>query len=54
MKIDKFYSHLYGKEYLLARKPALWAEIQSVIAKFEGPACKVKISKEARRLGAML
>jgi len=54
MKIHKIYSHLNGEEYLLARKPALWAEIQSVIAKVNGPACKIKKSKEVRKLGATL
>jgi hypothetical protein len=54
MKIHKIYSHLNGEEYLMARKPALWAEIQSVIANVDGAACKTKQSKEKRRYGDML
>ncbi|UWR25786.1 hypothetical protein K3757_15185 [Sulfitobacter sp. S223] len=54
MKIHKIYSHLNGEEYLMARQPALWAEVQSVIAKVNGPACKIKKSKEASKFGATL
>jgi hypothetical protein len=54
MKIHKTYSHLNGEEYLIARKPALWLEIQDVIAKVDGKACKTKVSKELRRHGELL
>ena len=33
MNIAETYSHLNGLEFLLVHKPALWSEIQSVIAK---------------------
>jgi hypothetical protein len=54
MKIHTIYSHLNGEEYLIARKPALWAEIQDVIEKVDGAACKTKESKERGRVGDML
>ncbi|WP_170571194.1 BglII/BstYI family type II restriction endonuclease [Ruegeria atlantica] len=54
MKIHKIYSHLNGEEFLIARKPALWAEIQSVISKVDEASCKTKQSKERGRHGKFL
>lgn len=54
MKIHQIYSHLNGEEFLIARKPTLWAEIQDVIANVDASACKTKISKELRRKGQLL
>ncbi|PCJ68704.1 MAG: restriction endonuclease [Rhodobiaceae bacterium] len=54
MKIHKVYSHLNGEEYLMARKPALWAEIRDVIDKVDEAICKTKVSKEHRRKGQLL
>ena len=54
MKIHKIYSHLNGEEYLIAREPALWLEIQDVIAKVDSAACKTKVSKERGRHGDLL
>ncbi|WP_022685620.1 BglII/BstYI family type II restriction endonuclease [Sphingomonas phyllosphaerae] len=54
MKIAEVYSHLNGLEYLEARKPHLWKEIQSVIAGVNANLCFTKTSQEARKLGRML
>ena len=54
MKIVETYSHLNGLEYLLVHKPKLWQEIQSVIKKVNGQACKTKISKEKTMKGRLL
>ena len=32
MRIGAKYSHLNGEEYLLVHRPALWQEVQDVIA----------------------
>lgn len=54
MKIHQIYSHLNGEEYLMARKPALWAEIRDVIGKVDETACKTKVSKEIHKKGQLL
>ncbi len=54
MKIAEVYSHLNGQEYLEARKPHLWAEINQVIAAVDATKCFTKISKEARKNGRTL
>lgn len=54
MRIHKIYSHFNGEEYLIARKPALWTEVQDVINKVDLSACKTKISKERGRKGQLL
>jgi len=48
LRIATHYSHLNGLEFLLVHKPALWNEIQTVIATVDAAACRTKISKEAR------
>lgn len=35
MKIANVHSHLYGLEFLVIRKPALWQEMQSIIAEVD-------------------
>lgn len=40
MQIGAKYSHLNGEEYLLVHKPALWQEVQDVIAGVDAAACK--------------
>jgi hypothetical protein len=49
MRIIKTYSHLNGLEFLLARRPELWNEIQSTIVSIDAAACKTKQSKEKRK-----
>jgi hypothetical protein len=48
VRIATYYSHLNGLEFLLVHKPALWQEIQAVIAGVNAAKCRTKISKEAR------
>ena len=54
MKITETYSHLNGLEFLLVHKPALWQEIQSVIAEVDATRCLTKVSKEKRMVGKLL
>jgi len=54
MKITETYSHLNGLEFLLVHKPALWQEIQSVIAEVDATRCQTKVSKEKRMVGKLL
>ena len=53
MRIVKTYSHLNGLEYLLVHKPALWGEVQRVVADIDAAYCMTKVSKEARMAGQM-
>jgi len=52
--IVETYSHLNGLEFLLVHKPALWKEIQSVIAAVNADRCKTKVSKEKTMKGRVL
>jgi hypothetical protein len=54
MKIAETYSHLNGLEFLIVHKPALWKEIQAVIAAVDANKCKTKVSKEKTMKGALL
>lgn len=54
MRIAKVYSHLNGLEFLEARQPGLWSEIQTVIGDVDAEACRLKTSKEKRKLGRTL
>lgn len=54
MRIAELYSHLNGLEYLEARKPGLWNEIEAVIKGVNAQACFTKVSKEARMQGRLL
>jgi hypothetical protein len=54
MQIAQIYSHLNGLEFLQARKPHLWAEVQSVIAGVNAASCLTKVSAEQRSLGKLL
>jgi hypothetical protein len=54
MKIDQYYSHLNGLEFLLVHRPHLWKEIQEVIASIDANKCKTKISKEKTMKGKRL
>ena len=54
MKIAETYSHLNGLEFLIVHKPALWKEIQTVIASVDAAKCKTKVSKEKTMKDALL
>lgn len=54
MKICNVYSHLNGEEFLIARKPAIWKEIQKVIGRVDAAKCKTKTSKEKQMVGRKL
>ncbi len=54
MKIVEIYSHLNGHEFLLVHKPELWEEIQEVILRVDGHACRTKISREKKMKGRLL
>jgi hypothetical protein len=54
MRIAETYSHLNGLEFLLVHKPALWQEIQTVIAAVDANECRTKISKEKTMKGKLL
>lgn len=54
MKIETYYSHLNGLEFLLVHKPKLWKEIQRVIANADATNCQTKVSKEIRTFGKLL
>lgn len=54
MRIEAFYSHLNGKEYLLVHKEDLWEELVEVIHEVDAESCKTKISKEQRSTGRAL
>lgn len=54
MRIVETYSHLNGLEYLLVHKPALWTEIQDVVASVDANKFKTKVSKEKTMRGKLL
>lgn len=54
MRIAAQYSHLNGWEYLKVHKPALWSEIEAVVAEVDAEACRTKVSKEIRTQGKVL
>jgi hypothetical protein len=54
MKIAETYSHLNGLEFLIVHKPALWKEIQAVIASINATKCRTKVSKEKTMKGKLL
>ena len=54
MQIGAKYSHLNGEEYLIVHKPALWREVQDVIASVDARACKTKVSEEKTMPGRVL
>ena len=54
MRIVQFYSHLNGFEYLQYHKPAIWAEVESIIAGVDAERCRTKSSREAKKAGKTL
>ncbi len=54
MKTTTLYSHLNGQEHILVHKPEIWAEIEQVVARVDGRACRTKVSKEKTRRAQLL
>jgi Restriction endonuclease BglII len=51
VKIAAMHSHQNGWEFIKVHKPALWTEIEKVIAAVDATKCKSKVSKEKRTKG---
>jgi len=54
MKIETFYSHLNGYEWLQVRRPGFWDEIENTIASVDAEECRTKVSKEKGIVGKLL
>jgi hypothetical protein len=54
MKIQAFYSHLNGYEWLQVRRPGFWGEINETIDSIDARVCKTKVSKEKGMIGRLL
>lgn len=54
MRIENYYSHLNGLEYLLVHRQKLWEEISDVIKAADADKCKTKVSKEKGIKGKVL
>lgn len=54
MKIAEYYSHLNGYQFIRYEQPAIWQEIEAVIAQVDASTCRTKQSKEKRKTGRML
>lgn len=54
MRIEAVHSHLNGQEFLEARRPDLWLEIQHAIEAVDAHECRTKVSAERRTAGTLL
>ena len=54
MKIETFYSHLNGFEWLEVRRPGFWREIEKTVASIDAELCRTKVSKEKGMVGKLL
>lgn len=54
MRIETFYSHLNGWEWLQVQRPGFWQEIEAVIASIDAAKFLTKISKERTMAGRLL
>lgn len=54
MKIAARYSHLNGYEFLKVHHPALWDEIESVVASADASRFRTKVSNEKTMKGRKL
>ena len=54
MKIETYYSHLNGYEWLQYTRPTFWGEIDRTIKGIKGQACLTKVSKEKTMPGKLL
>lgn len=53
MRVEKYYSHLNGWEWLQVRRPGFWAEIEDIIKSIDANQFKTKVSKEERMKGQL-
>lgn len=54
MKLETYYSHLNGYEWLLHHHAAYWKDIQDAISAVDASKCKTKVSEEKTMLGKKL
>lgn len=54
MKIETFYSHLNGWEWIQVHRPEVWAEIESTVGEVDADDFKTKVSKERGMQGKLL
>lgn len=54
MRIEEYYSHLNGWEFLKVHKPRLWDEISEIIISVDAFSCRTKESKEKTMKGKLL
>ncbi|MGD9631043.1 MAG: BglII/BstYI family type II restriction endonuclease [Pyrinomonadaceae bacterium] len=54
MRIETFYSHLNGYEWLEVRRKGFWTEIEQVIASIDASKFLTKVSKEKTMKGRLL
>ncbi|HHW13973.1 MAG TPA: restriction endonuclease [Firmicutes bacterium] len=54
MKISRLYSHLNGWEHIKVHKPALWTDVEEVVARLDPDSCLTKVSREKTMPGQLL
>jgi hypothetical protein len=54
VRIETFYSHLNGWEWLQVQRPGFWQEIETVIGTIEAAKFLTKVSKEKTKEGRLL
>lgn len=54
MRIDQYYSHLNGWEYIQVHRSRLWDEIQEVVASVNADEHRTKVSREKTMQGELL
>jgi len=54
VKIETFYSHLNGWEWIQVHRPEVWAEIESTVGEVDADDFKTKVSKERGMQGKLL
>lgn len=54
MRIEKFYSHLNGYEWMEVQRKGFWAEIEDTISSIDAEKNRTKKSKEKGMMGKML
>lgn len=54
MRIEAYYSHLNGYEWLEVRRKGFWEQIEATVASIDAESCRTKISKEKGMLGKTL
>ena len=54
MKIAAMHSHQNGWEFIKVHQPALWTEIERIVAGVDATKCRTKVSKEKRTKDELL